>query len=63
MTNNAELVYDTSPPPPNRSRIIFGDGSTKKVEFAGNIDLIFYSKTKISVTFYNVSFIPDLGIK
>ena len=42
--NNAELMYDTSPPLPNNSRNIFGDGSTKKVEFVGKINPIFYIK-------------------
>ena len=60
-TNNAELMYDTRLSPPNRSRIIFGGGSTKKkVEFIGKIDMFFQSKTKISATLYDVSFEPGL---
>ena len=62
MTNNAELMYDTRPSPPNRFRIILGDGSTKKkVEFIGKIDPFFQSKTKIAATLYDVSFEPGLG--
>ena len=30
MTCSADLMYDTRPPPPYRSRIILGDGSIKK---------------------------------
>ena len=48
-------------PPPNRSRVILGDGSAKKVEFIGKFDLIFHSSTKYPVTRYNVSFVPGLG--
>ena len=61
MTNIADLMYDTRPPPPNKSRIILGDGSTKKkVEFIGKIDLIFHSKTKIPATLYYIRFVPGL---
>ena len=31
MTRNADLMYDTRPPSPHRSRIILGDGSIRKV--------------------------------
>ena len=62
MTSNAELMYDTSPPHPNRSRIILGDGSTKNVvDFIGNIDLIFHSHTECPATIYSVNFTPGLG--
>ena len=60
MTNNAELMYDARPP---RSRIILGDGSTKKIEFIGKIDLIFpINITEYEAILYNVSFVPSPGI-
>ena len=31
MTHNADMMYDTRPPSPHRSRVILGDGSIKKV--------------------------------
>ena len=34
LTRNADLMYDTRPPSPHRSRIILGDGSIRKVQFA-----------------------------
>ena len=49
------------PPSPQRSRIILGDGSIKKVQFVGKIDLVFHSRTDYQVTLHNVSFVPDLG--
>ena len=61
MTRNADLMYDTKPPSPQRSRIILGDGSIKKVQFVGKIDLVFHSRTDYQVTLHNVSFVPDLG--
>ena len=61
MTRNADLMYDTRPPPPHRSRIILDGGSIKKVQFIRNVDLVFHSRTDYPVTLYNVSFMPDLG--
>ena len=61
MTRNADLMYDTKPPSPQRSRIILDDGSIKNVQFVGKVDLVFHSRTDYQVTLHNVSFVPDLG--
>ena len=61
MTWNADMMYDTRPPSPHRSRIILGDGSIKKVQFVGKLDLIFHSRTDHPVTLHDVYFMPDLG--
>ena len=61
MTRSAELVHDTEPPSPHRSRIILGDGSIRKVQFVGKLDLVFHSRTDHPVTLHDVSFVPDLG--
>ena len=63
MTRNADVIYDTRPPPPHRSRIILGNRSIKKVQVIGKIDLVFHSRrTDYPVTLYDVSFVPDLGL-
>ena len=61
MTRNADLMYDTRPLPPRRSRTTLGDGSIKKVQFIGNIYLVFYSRTDYPVTLYDMWSVPDLG--
>ena len=61
MTRNADMMYDTSPPSPHRSRIILGDGSIRKVQFVGKLDLVFYSSTDHPVTLHDVPFVPDLS--
>ena len=61
MTRNADRMYDTRAPSPHRSRIILGDGSIRKVQIVGKLDLVFHSRTDHPVTLYNVSFVPDLG--
>ena len=61
MTRNADMMYETKPPSPHRSRIILGDGSIRKVQFVGKLDLVFHSRTDHPVTLHDVSFVPDLG--
>ena len=41
MTRNADMMYETRSPSPHRSRIILGDGSIRKVQFVGKLDLVF----------------------
>ena len=61
MTRNADLIYDTKLPSPHRFKIIPGDGPIKKVQFVGNLDLVFHSRIDHPVTLHDVSFVPDLG--
>ena len=61
MTRNASLMHDTRSSPSHKSRIILGDGSIKKVQSIGKIDLVFHSRTDYPVTLYDGSFVPDLG--
>ena len=61
MARSADLMYDTRPPFPHRSRIILGNGLIKKVHFVGNLDLVFHSKIDYRATLHHVSFVPDLG--
>ena len=61
MTRNADLIYDTRPPSPHRSRIILGDGSIRNVQFVGKLDLVFHSRTDHPITLRDVTFVSDLG--
>ena len=61
MTRNADMMYDTKPPSPHRSRVILGDGFMRKVQFVGKLDLVFHSRTEHPVTLHDLSFVPDLG--
>ena len=56
MTRNVDMMYDTRPPYPHRSRIILRDGSTEKVQFVGKLDLVFHSRTDYPVSLHDVSF-------
>ena len=61
MTCNADMMYDTRPPSPHRSRIIPGNDSIRKVQLVGKLHLVFHSRTDHPVTLHDVSFMPDLG--
>ena len=61
VTRSADVMYNTRPSSPNRSRIILGDESIKKLQFVGKIYLVFHSRTDYPVTLHDVSFVPDLG--
>ena len=61
MTRSADLMYDTRPPSPHRSRIILGDRSITKVQFVGKLDLVFHSRTDYLVTLHDVSCVPGWG--
>ena len=62
MTRNADMMYDTRPLSPHRSRTILGDGSIRKVRFVGKLDLVFHSRTDHPATLHDVSLVPDLGL-
>ena len=62
LTHSPDLMYGTMPPSPHRSRIILGNGSIKKEQFAGKLDLVFHSRTDYPVTLHDVSFGPDLSL-
>ena len=50
MTRNTDLMYDTRPLSPHRSRIILGDDSIRKMQFIGKLDLVFHRRTDHLVT-------------
>ena len=60
LTRSVDRMYGTRPPSPHRSRIILGNGSIKKEQFVGKIDLVFYSRSDFPVTLHDGSFGPDL---
>ena len=61
MTNNAECMYDLRTPPPERQEITIGDGRRQKVEYIGNIDVVFHGTNDVPITICDVSYVPGLG--
>ena len=60
MMRSPDLIYNTTPSPPQRCRINPGDGSIKKAQFTEKQHLVFHSIIDFTVNLYDTSFVPDL---
>ena len=54
-------MYNARPPPPGRETITIGDRRRIKVEYIGNMDVIFHGKSDQRITLIDVAYVPDLG--
>ena len=61
MTHDSTRMYNARPPPPGRETITIGDRRRIKVEYIGNMDVIFHGKRDQRITLINVAYVPDLG--
>ena len=61
MTHDRTMVYNARPPPPGREIITIGDRLRIKVEYIGNMDVIFHGKSDQIITSIDVTYVPDLG--
>ena len=61
MTHDGTRIYNARPPPPGRETITIGDRRRIKVEYVGNMDVIFHGKSDQRITLINVAYVPDLG--
>ena len=61
MTNDRTILYNVRPPPPGREAITIGDRRNIKVEYVGNVDVIFHGKTDHRITLIDVAYVPGLG--
>ena len=61
MTHDRTRMYNARPPPPGRETITIGDRRRIKVEYIGNMDVIFHGKSDQRITLIDVAYVPDLG--
>ena len=61
MTHDRTGTYNAKPPPPGRETITIGDRRKMKVEYIGNMDVIFHVKTDQRITLIHVAYVPGLG--
>ena len=54
-------MYNARPPPPGRETITIGDRRRIKVEYIGNMDVIFHGKSDQRITLIDVAYVPSLG--
>ena len=60
MTSDASKMYCARPPPFDQKEVIASDGTRMKVEYVGNIDVIFPGRRDEPITLCDVSCVPDL---
>ena len=61
MTHDRTRMYNVRFPPPGREAISIGDRRRIKVEYIGNMDVIFDGKSDQRITLIHVAYVPDLG--
>ena len=61
MTHDRSIIYNVRPPPPGRETITIGDRRRIKVEYIGNMDVIFHEKSDQRTTLIDVAYVPALG--
>ena len=61
MTDDRTRMHNVRPPPPGRETITIGDRRRIKVEYIGNMDIIFLGKSDQRITLIDVAYVPDLG--
>ena len=61
ITHVGTRMYNARPPPPGRETITIGDRPRIKVEYIGNMDVIFHGKSDQRIALIDVAYVPDLG--
>ncbi|CAN0325994.1 unnamed protein product, partial [Ascophyllum nodosum] len=61
MTHDGTRMYNARLRPPGRETITIGDRRRIKVEYVGNMDVIFHGKSGQRITLIDVAYVPDLG--
>ena len=61
MTHDRTRMHNTRPSPPGRETITVGDRRRIKVEYIGNMDVIFHGTSDQRIKLINVAYVPDLG--
>ena len=61
MTHDGTRMYNARPPPPGRETITIGDRRRIKVDYVGNMDVIFHGKSDQRIILIDVAYVPYLG--
>ena len=59
MTNDASKMYCVRSPPSDQRGVVTSDGTRPRVEYIGNIDVLFLGISKKQITLIDVSYVPD----
>ena len=61
MTHDRTRMYNVRPPSPGRETITIGDRRKIRVEYIGNMDVIFHGKSDQRITLIDIAYVPGLG--
>ena len=61
MTHDRTMIYNVRPSPPGGETITIGDRRRIKVEYIGNMDVVFHGKSDQRITLIDVAYVPGLG--
>ena len=61
MTHDRTRIYNVRPPPPGRETITIGDRRRIKLEYIGNMNVIFHGKSDQRITLIYVAYVTGLG--
>ena len=61
MTHDRTRMYNMRPPPSSHETITIGDHRRIKVEYIGNMGVIFHGESNQRITLIDVAYVPDLG--
>ena len=59
-THDRTRIYNVRPPPPGSETITIGDRRRIKVEYIGNVDMIFQRKSDQRITLIHVAYVQGL---
>ena len=60
VTNDENKIYYVRPSPSDQRKVTTNDGIRQKVEYVGNIDVVFHGRSDEPITLCDVSYIPGL---
>ena len=58
MTNDASKMYCVNPPPSDQWAVTTSDGTRQRVEYIGNVDVVFHGRSDEPITLCDISYVP-----
>ena len=62
MANDASKMYCVRPPLSDQQEVTTSDGTRLRVEYVGNIDVVFHGRSDEPITLCDVSYVSDLRL-
>ena len=63
MTNDASKMYCGEPLRSDQREVTTSDGTRQRVEYIGNVDVVFHGRSDQQITLCDISFVPGLRLE